>query len=62
MVIAVNAIEVTVEQNRQVLSVDREKFQVLEVGKGDDLVLGQYYFLMVYLEGDASFAYPDEFI
>ena len=62
MVIAVNAIEVTVEQNRQVLSVDRKKFQVLEVGKGDDLVLGQYHFLMVYLEGDASFAYPDEFI
>jgi hypothetical protein len=55
VVIAVNAIEVTVEQNRQVLSVDRKKFQVLEVGKGDDLVLGQYHFLMVYLEGDASF-------
>ena len=35
------------------------KFQVLEVGKGDDLVLGQYHFLMVYLEGDASFAYRE---
>ena len=62
MVIAVNTIEVAVEQHRQILSIDGQELQMLEIGEGDHLVFGQCHFLMVYLQGNASLAYPYEFI
>ena len=62
MVIAINTVKVAVEQQSQIVSVNRFKFQMLLVGKGDYLIFYKHYFLVVYFQRYTSASYPDKFV
>src|SRR3712207_8746766 len=62
MVVAVDTVEVSVEEQRKVLSVYRFEFQMLKVRQRNHVVFCQQHFLMIHFHGNASFPHPDKLV